>query len=267
MGAVDPDSFIKDHGPEAMQAVIDDAIPLRARMLHDVLVKGACPERDIVSAARRLTERDLLEAAGTILSIVAEMRGGERADLDHRSSDAQRAVIALAARGTLSAQKIAAIPDDAFTGGPRLFAWCCAARACRILGRRTTFFHARYCLATAPRPPDLARPPITKADIAAFREAHGLEATEEWLLSLRDAAPPGSAAWLWRETEEELDFAESIEVPRDALGRLLSEHRARRVRTYLQPVLVGLEGEPVIDTAARLRTAADLFDGKERGRP
>jgi hypothetical protein len=258
--ANDPDEVIREHGAAAMQEVIDGAIPMRAKLLHDVLVRGEIHERDLLSKAWRLTERDLLEAAGGILALVHMMRTGDRGDVDHRSADLQRAVIALAARGSLAAARIGGIPDDAFTGAPRLFAWWCASRACRILGKRATLFHTRYVLATAPRP-DLPGPPrISKADVAEFREAHGYEATVEWLLGI--AEHPNPMTWLWRETEAELDAAEGSAAPRDALALLLADHRARRVRTYLQPVIAGLDGDPVIDTAARLRAAADIYDGK-----
>ncbi|MEK9645899.1 MAG: hypothetical protein VW547_10190 [Alphaproteobacteria bacterium] len=262
MATTDPDEFIREHGADAMREVIDSAIPMRAKLLHDVLVRGECPERELLSRAWRTTERGLLEAAGAILALVAMMRTGERDDVDHRSADLQRAVIALAARGALPVGRLG-IPDDAFTGAPRLFAWWCASRACRALGKRATFFHARYVLVTAPRPELPRPPPICKADIATFREAHGLEATEEWLLSMA-RGEPGSMAHLWRETESELDAAEAVPVPRDALALLLADQRARRTRTYLQPVIAGLDGEPVIDTAARLRAAADIYDGKDR---
>lgn len=63
----------------------------------------------------------------------------------------EREVIALAARGLLAAVQLAAMPLVAFTGAPRLFAWTCAARACRLFGEFARFIDARHMLATSPR--------------------------------------------------------------------------------------------------------------------
>lgn len=265
MAAVDPDSFVRAHGPEAMRSVIDDALPLRASMLRAILTRGECPDPNLLTS-RLLCERDLLTACGAILSIVEQMRAGDRTEIDDESARAQRDVIALAARGRLTAPRLDAMPIDAFTGAPRLFAWVCASRACRILGRRTTFFHARYVLVTSPNVlPTSQR--ITKADVAAFRAAHGYEATVEWLMSVAAGGPPGTMAWLRRETEAELDVAEVCEPGPEAFGALILDHRRRQTQTWLDPVLAAMaRGEPLTDTAARLRQAADIFDGKTGGR-
>lgn len=214
----------------------------------------------------RITERDLLMVASTILAIVHTSRAGGSSIVRDASTDLQLEVIALAARGRLTPPRLAQVPDDAFTGAPRLFAWACASRACRCLGKRATFFHARYVLATSPNFMPTP-PPITKADVAAFREEHGYEATVEWLESIGRDAQPGTMAWLRRETEAEIDMAEAQEPRADALPALLVDHRRRLAQAWIEPVITGMaSGAPMTDTAARLRQAADIFDGKTGGR-
>lgn len=263
--SVDPDSFVQEHGPEAMADVIADALPLRASMLQAILTRGECPDPRLITS-RVLCERDLLTSAGALLAIVEQMRHGDRSDLADASADAQRAVIALAATGKLTAQKLDAVPADAFTGAPRLFAWVCASQACRVLGRRATFFHARYVLVTSPNVLPKAAP-LYKSDIAAFRDQHGYEATVDWLMSVAQGAAPGTMGWLRRETETELDFAETLEPKADAIGALILDRRRRQTQSWLDPVLAAMAaGEPLTDTAARLRQAAEIFEGRTGGK-
>jgi hypothetical protein len=60
-------------------------------------------------------------------------------------------LIALAARGRFTPAQVEAIPVEAFTGAPALFAWTCAAGACVRLGTRSSFDAARHLRATCPR--------------------------------------------------------------------------------------------------------------------
>ncbi len=176
------------------------------------------------------TRQDLIEAAGGILAIIHRTDAGVKCEVDDRSADLQRTVIALAARGLMLPSRLGRVPADAFTGAPRLFAWWCAERACSRLGRRSTFFAARYVRVTAPA-----------LDLPL----------EEW-------------ADLNHETDDELDAAEAIDAPTgEAVGRLLLDHRGRLLRDWLAPVLSGIaSGDPMADTAARLRQAADIFEGR-----
>lgn len=178
----------------------------------------------------RLHERDLLEAAGSLLRWAELARSGARMGVDERTADIQREVIALAARGLAPLARLDVLGDDAFTGAPRLLAWWCARRALRASGRRSTFAGARYALVTAPR-------------LELPREVH-----EE----------------LHRETGEELDDAEAIARPSvEAIGRLLAHQRAQRARAWIAPVLEAMDrGVPAVDTGARLREAADMFEGR-----
>lgn len=274
----DPDSFIREHGADATRGLIDDAVPLRASMLADILARGECPDARLLSA-RTLTERDLLTAAAGILAIVARLRAGESLEVADRSADLQRAVIALAIRGHVAPAKLGGIPDDAFTGAARLFAWACTCKALRWLGRDLqrsrvsglgVHVHAaegrpfdvvRYVLASAPRFTTPEKP-FTKQDIADFRAVHGVEATEALLLDFCSAM--SATAELWRETYDEIDSAEALPPPKpDVVSRLLAAHRARLASAWLTPVLAALDrGEPMQDTAKRLRDAANIFEGR-----
>lgn len=94
-------------------------------------------------------------------------------------------LIALAARGALPVERLDAIPEDAFSTAPRLFAWTCATRACRLLGARSTFAAVRLARVMAPR---LAMP------------------LEVW-------------AELCRETDVEIDAAEQLDGERQRQAR------------------------------------------------
>lgn len=207
-----------------------------------------------------MNERTLIEAAAGILALATMARAGSRDIFEDASVELQRAAIGAAARGLVAPARVETVPQDAFTGAPRLLAWSCAFQAVRSFGRGTRPFLVRMVLARAPLL-DVPRPVITKSDVAAFREAHGVEATGEWLLSLGHGEP-GSMAWLHRETEGELDAAEALDVGPDAVTRLLADCRIRRTQEWLSPVVAALDrGEPMVDTAQRLREAADIFDG------
>lgn len=228
--AVDPDSFIRAHGRFAMRSVVDHAIPLRTKMAHDVLVRGLVWDRSLLKE-RRLVERDLLETAGGLLAMVADLRAGGRVEVGNRSVDLQRGTIALAARGALAVAKLDRVPVEAFDGAPRLLAWICASKVGRMFGRRSSFAAARYALGVVPS------------------EALGLPRE----LEVETVCEAG----------EELADAEALEPLPDAFALLLADLRARNLREWLAPVLAGLEqGAPLADTAARLRQAADIFEGR-----
>lgn len=281
--APDPDSFIREHGPEAMQDAIDAATPMRAALLQAV-VRGEYV--DPKSLARRVTEVDLIEAAAGILAIVSQLRNGECAEVESESVDLQRSAIVLAMTGRVAPAKLARIPDAAFVGAPRLFAWACALHALRVVGRNLPRANVngrgvwissepgrpldvvRLMLASAPAPDlPVGMPSITKADLADYRVRFGVEATYDFLMDLcttgRDT--PGTMAWLWAETYAELDAIEArtYDVTPDVIAHLLADLRAREARSWIEPVVAGIaRGKPPIDTAARLRTAAEIFEGR-----
>jgi hypothetical protein len=182
---------------------------------------------------RVLHERDLLDAAGQLLRWAELARSGARIGMDDRSAPVEREVIALGARGMVAPARLDVLADDAFTGRRGCSRGGGARRALRASGRGTTFGGARYALASVPRAkmPELA-----------------------------------AVAWLElvRETEEEIDAAEDIARPSiEAIGRLLSIQRSRRARSWLAPVLEAIDrGEPMVDTAERIRTGAAIFEGR-----
>lgn len=237
--APDPDAFVRQHGAPAMQAVIDGAVPLRAYLLWGLLARGECPDpkvRERAYARWCLGVDDLIELAASILALAAQTQNMLRDEAEDRGVALQRSTIALAARGLVAPSKLDRVPIEVFFGATeaRAIAWLCACRACRALGRRASFVAARHELDAMPL--DLPRP---------------------------------IAIDLLCEAREELDRAEDIERPDvDAIARLLMHHRAHRTHEWLIPVFAALhEGSPLIDTAARLREAAEIFEGrKERSR-
>jgi hypothetical protein len=90
-------------------------------------------------------------------------------------ADLEREVIALACRGFLAVDVAAALPCEAFTGAPRLFAWAAACVSLRAMGRDNRFQAARLMLVRAPR---LALPLDVWAELQ--RDAHAeLNAAEK----------------------------------------------------------------------------------------
>ena len=221
----DPDSVIREHGPEAMQGVLDDAIPLRAHILAEILIDGARYDKLVAECHRRLTERRLIHAAARILAIVSTVRAQRLGHAEDRGAKAERSVIAAAARGMLTREDLQSVPFAAITGAGRFLAWRSAALACRRFARRATFRDARRYLGCAPL--DLPR------------------AVEIQLVE--DAA-------------EELDACEAVACSRRSVHALLEgpDARARRTLAALLPVLEALDrGEAPRDTGARLRAAAE----------
>lgn len=183
-------------------------------------------------------ERDLLEAAGQLLRWAELARSGARVGVDEHTVGLQREVIAVAARGLVSAQRLDVLGLDAFTGPARLFAWTAALGACARFGRKASFASARRLVGMC----------------TAFNAASGGEL----------ALPREVELELVRETLEELDDAEAVERPSiEAIGRLLAYQRAQRARAWIAPVLEAMDhGAPAVDTAARLREAANIFEGR-----
>ena len=221
----DPDSVIREHGPEAMRAIIADAIPLRAHILAEILIDGKWYGKQASDCHRRLTERRLIHAAARILAIVSTVRQQRLSREGEQRVKAERAVIAAAARGMLTREDLQLVPPAAITGAGRFLAWRSAALACRRFARRTTFRDARRYLGCVPL--DLPR--------------------ETELQVVEEAA-------------EELSACEAVACSRRSVPALLSgpDARARRTLAALVPVLEALDrGEPLRDTGARLRAAAE----------
>lgn len=177
-----------------------------------------------------LTEAELFGLAGWALAQITIWRAAERSGYEAEGVALQREVIAIAALGTLPLGRLDTIEDDAFTDGREL-AWICARLSLRRFKQRSTFALARQYLATVPDPPD-----DYPRDV--------------WIATVQEAA-------------DELNAAEDIERPNvAAIGRLLAHQRALRARAWLGPVLEAMDrGEPMVDTAARIRTGADIFEG------
>lgn len=232
----DPDQYAREAGIEATGRLVDGCVPLRAALVAQAWGEGAPDPR--FGERITMTERALLECAAWCLRAVMQVRRGELHEVESASEKLEREVIALAARGLVSAQRLDVLGLDAFTGPARLFAWTAALGACARFGRKASFASARRLVGMC----------------TAFNAASGGEL----------ALPREVELELVRETLEELDDAEAVERPSiEAIGRLLAYQRAQRARAWIAPVLEAMDhGAPAVDTAARLREAANIFEGR-----
>lgn len=230
--APDPASFVLEHGPEAMAAVIASALPLRAHLAARVLVHGDCTAApDVLRRTEPVSVPDVLLAAAVLIKAAHRARVGAREEQDERDAPAQRAALSAAAHGLVPLAELQAVPPDAITTAGRLLAWCAAVRTVRILGSAARPAHVWRSLGAMPLP----------------------------LLS-RDAA-----IGVIEEASDELDQACRVRARRQAVVELLRgvDARSRRTRAELLPVLEALEvGAPELDTGERLRRALAAWEGR-----
>jgi hypothetical protein len=167
---------------------------------------------------------DLLHAAAHLLTLATLSRSTDEHGL--ATAQLERSAISAAAAGLLDPPDLD-VPTAAFGTPARALAWVCAARSCRVLGRRSTPHAARFVLATLPR-----------LDLPL----------EVWTALLR-------------ETEEELDVATIRRAHPRAVSRLRRAARDRVALSQLVPVVDALsQGSPSPSTARVLREVALLFD-------
>lgn len=178
---------------------------------------------------------DLLQVAAELLQLGDCTREMLRGELAREAEQAQRAALAAVARGMVSAEQALAVPPSAISGPARSLAWLSACSALEVFGPGCSFFAARYALATTPR---LEMP------------------LNAWMKLLAGA-------------ELELDLAESAPCGAWSVRKLLRGEHARAAACFdeLLPVMEAMhEGRPLRDTAARLRRAADVFEGRAAAR-
>ena len=229
--APDPASFVLEHGPEAMAAVIESSAPLRAHLAARVLVHGDCAAApDVLRRTEAVDARDLLLAAAVLIKAAHLARTLQREEADERDAPAQRAALAAACHGLVPWEELQAVPCDAITTAGRLLAWCAACRTVRILGSRARPAHVWRSLGAVP-------------------------------LEL----PRDAAIGVIEEAADELDQACRVRARRQAVAELCKgvDARARRTRAELLPVLEALEvGAPELDTGDRLRRALAAWEGR-----
>ena len=172
-----------------------------------------------------MTPRDLLLAAGHLVHL-AELAGDDSFARAHTGRE--HSAIGAAMRGVLPPEDLDP-PLDLFTSEGRALAWVCASRACRVLGPAARPHHARYVLATLPRP--------------------------------RDELPLDAWTQLLRETEHALDIAEQTPGGPRAVARLVRHGRTTLALAAIRPALETLlAGRADPATIAALRGAADLLE-------
>lgn len=229
--AADPDSYIREHGPEAMAAVIESAAPLRAHLAARVLVHGDCAAApEVLRRTEAVDASDVLLAAAVLIKTAHGAREGAREEADERDAPAQRAALSAACHGLVPLAELQAVPSDAITTAGRLLAWTAACRTVRILGARCRPWAVWWSIGSAPI--DLPR----DADIGLREEAAA-----------------------------ELQRALQVRARRQAVVELCKgvDARARRTRAELLPVLEALEvGAPELDTGDRLRRALAAWEGR-----
>lgn len=183
------------------------------------------------SAALPCSTDDLRHAAAYLLKIADDTDRMLRGENEERGADRERRAIAAVALGRCPHEVAARVPLEAITGGPRLLAWTCALRALRVLGRKSRFWSARWCLGVAPT------------------HELGLEREDELDLVF--------------EAGRELDRAEDLGGSRgdvEALGTLI-DVRARLVESELVDVLGAIgRGAPLLETGERLRRALRAWE-------
>lgn len=233
----DPADFVLAHGPEALQAVIDQAPPITAHLARAAL-RGEAPDRKLRARASVLpcSTDDLRFAAAYLLKVADDTDRMLRAENEDRGADRERKAIAAVALGRCPHEVAARVPLEAITGGPRLLAWTCALRALRGLGEKG----------------------LRRRGRGAWRLTRGLVVE----------APIAGDVWGLFELQEdalrELDRSEELGGSRgdvEALGTLI-DVRARLVESELVDVLGAIgRGAPLLETGERLRRALRAWEG------